>query len=118
MESMESKVHVWWQKKRKPLILAGYIIASGLIIAFVVAIIGGYLWNWDWTGINTYLGPATKPNQQYRPAKTLWDWLQLLIVPAVLWILGMGFTRGQRRRDQQLAEQQKQVEREITEYNQ
>ena len=26
----------------------------------------------------------TAPNEQVQPAKTLWDWLQLLIVPAIL----------------------------------
>ena len=35
----------------------------------------------------------SKVNKDVRPAKTLWDWLKLLIIPAVLAIGGYLFTR-------------------------
>ena len=28
------------------------------------------------------------PNEEVRPAKTAWDWLQLLIVPALMHLIG------------------------------
>src|SRR4051812_25755538 len=39
------------------------------------------------------------PDQEFRPAKTLWDWLQLLIVPAVLALGAIAFTASQSARD-------------------
>ena len=37
--------------------------------------------------------------------KTLWDWLQLLIVPTVLAVGGFLFNRSERRNDQEIASQ-------------
>jgi uncharacterized protein YjbI with pentapeptide repeats len=37
----------------------------------------------DWTGVGERRW-KTAPNEQVQPGKTLWDWLQLLIVPAIL----------------------------------
>jgi hypothetical protein len=36
-----------------------------------------------WTGVGERRSTAA-PGEQVQPAKTLWDWLQLLIVPAIL----------------------------------
>ena len=49
--------------------------------AFVVIMIGGYVWHWAWTGF---------------PGNKLWDWLHLLILPLVL--LGLPFWIRIRRR--------------------
>jgi len=35
---------------------------------------------WRWTGLGTYIDSDGKR----QPGKTLWDWLQLLIVPLLL----------------------------------
>jgi hypothetical protein len=37
-------------------------------VGWVLTLFGGYLWSWSWTG---YQG------------NTLWDWLQLLLLPLV-----------------------------------
>ena len=55
---------------RSPLPVVAVAAALGLLLA----IIGGYYFNWKWTGLSRYAYSK----------KTLWDWLQLLIVPAVL----------------------------------
>ena len=47
----------------------GFIV----VVAFLFIVNGGYLLGWKWTGV---------PNQ------TFWDWLKLLVVPAVLAIGG------------------------------
>jgi hypothetical protein len=54
-----------WQPTRKQLLWAGGITT----LAFLLIVICGYLFGWKWTGL---------------PKKTLWDYLELLIVPAAL----------------------------------
>ena len=65
----------WWQQiKKHP--VSTVLIALLAVVIFLV-ILGGYKFNWDWTGFN-------------RPSKTLWDWLQLLGVLAVPVVVGFG----------------------------
>ena len=47
--------------------------------------------------------------------KTVWDWLQLLIVPLMLATLGFWFTAQQEARQQQLENQRAKAERELAE---
>ena len=67
----------WWQTIRKTLAVVGIIVACVLGIVTIVGIIGGYLFNWNWSGLSR---------------KTLWDWLQLLFIPLVLAIGGYLFS--------------------------
>jgi CO dehydrogenase/acetyl-CoA synthase epsilon subunit len=48
--------------------IAGIVVA----VAAVVVLFGGYVRDWDWTGFE---------------GKTLWDWLELLVLPATLAVL-------------------------------
>src|SRR5205814_6671660 len=48
-------------------------------------------------------------------AKTLWEWLQLLIIPLVLAVGGFWFSQIQKDREQKAAEQRTQIEREAAE---
>ncbi len=94
---MASKVGLLWQKIRHhPFIAIGILLLIALI-AFALAV---YLRGWDWTGFNRYIGPELRPNQQYRPEKTLWDWLQLLIVPLVLAVGGFWLSQMQKKTEQ------------------
>jgi len=43
-------------------------VIAFLAIGWIVTLVGGYVWRWSWTG---YQG------------NTLWDWLQLLLLPLV-----------------------------------
>lgn len=54
-------------------------VLAALIVLFILAVA---IFGWDWTGFNSKVGPKLSSNEQYRAAKTLWDWLQLLIIPA------------------------------------
>jgi len=65
---------------RKFLAVVGIIVTSGLVIALLVGIIGGYVFNWNWTGSGR---------------KTLWDWLQLIFIPAVLTLGAIWYTARQ-----------------------
>ena len=67
-------------------------------IVFLSLVIFGYLFGWKWTGL---------------PKQTLWDWLDLLIVPAVLAIGGYLFARSESRRTQETAGKERTLDREI-----
>jgi uncharacterized membrane protein len=60
------------------------------------------------TGFGQY-----KVNGEVQPFKTLWDWLDLLIVPIVLAIGGYLFTRSESQRTQEAADQQRTLDREL-----
>ena len=100
---MEARLRSWWQKVCKPLAVVGIIVACVLGIALIVGIIGGYLFHWGWTGLSQ---------------KSLWDWLQLLIIPAVLAIGGYLFNLTTSRNEQKSTQHRDQTEREIASDNQ
>jgi uncharacterized protein YjbI with pentapeptide repeats len=52
----------------------------------------------DWTGVGERRW-KTAPNEQVQPSKTLWDWLQLLIVPAILIAITFAWSATQSRSD-------------------
>ncbi len=73
-----------------------------------VALVGAYIFlrfayvrEWKWTGL--------VKNANYHN-RTLWDWMKLLIIPAVLAGGGIWFNRQQREREQDIAEQRAQDE--------
>src|SRR6266852_3936159 len=74
---MVSRLRSWWQNRSRLLLVVGAMV---LLMGVVVLIIAGYIFKWDWTGFNEHRGPNIL---QYQPAKTLWDWLQLLGVLAI-----------------------------------
>jgi uncharacterized protein YjbI with pentapeptide repeats len=86
----------WLQKiKQHPVITTAIIVACVLI----VVLIGGYFFNWGWTGFNAYSiiwSVKTPGNTMFievdeqQSAKTLWDWLQLLGVLAIPVVVGLG----------------------------
>ena len=59
-----------------------------LILLIALLIVGVLRYGWDWTGFST---------------KTLWDFMELLIVPTVLAIGGLWFNREQRKSEQRIA---------------
>jgi hypothetical protein len=73
---MDQQKQSRWRPTRRQLQWAGGLAA----LAFLIIVICGYLLDWDWTGL---------------PKRTLWDWLELLIVPAVLTVGGYLFTRSE-----------------------
>jgi uncharacterized protein YjbI with pentapeptide repeats len=80
-----------------PVVMGG----AGVFGVLVVCAVGGYTDGWTWTGI----GLQQEGVQQ---GKTLWDLLQLLVVPLVLSGAGLVFTVRQDETTQQANEQQRQ----------
>jgi len=76
--------------------------AATVVAAVVVLIRVGQ--HYEWTGFGKLVQP--KPdNEDIQPRKTLWDWLQLLIVPVALAGIGFWFTVQQDARQQQIENQ-------------
>jgi hypothetical protein len=94
-------------------LVVGIIAASILVIVPVVGIIGGYLFNWDWTGLGPYISPPHPKDSNFQRGKTLWDWLQLLIIPVVLAVGGFWLNQIQKSREEKTTEQQAKIERDV-----
>jgi uncharacterized protein YjbI with pentapeptide repeats len=62
----------WLEEKRTLLIFIGIMT---LLVVFIGSFVGGYWFRWGWTGF---------------PAKTEWDWLNLLGVLAIPVVVGLG----------------------------
>ncbi len=85
---MGVRLRSWWQRVRKLLeifvILAGCIVVIALLVVIVLA----YIFNVNVPGLH---------------GKTLWDWLQLLIIPLVLAVIALLFNRATTRTEQKIA---------------
>jgi uncharacterized membrane protein len=68
----------------------------GIIAALVVLIRIGYVF--QWTGFG-----QTEAKEGVKPSKTLWDWLKLLIIPAVIAGGTIWFNRRQQERSERNA---------------
>lgn len=82
---MAARLRSWWQKRHK------FSLATGIIALLVVAIV--FIWasnanRWSGTGFSN---------------KTLWDWLQLLIIPFALALIAILFNRAERKNEQSIA---------------
>lgn len=62
-----------------------------LVGGVLVTVICGYAFGWPWTGLQP---------------RTLWDWLQLLIIPSALGLGTLWFNAQQSQRQQQLSDRQ------------
>jgi uncharacterized protein YjbI with pentapeptide repeats len=94
------------------------LAAAAVIIAPLIFI--GY--SYEWTGFGEY----TRTSGEVIRAKTLWEWLELLIIPVTLLVGGYLLNKAEKRRDDEktaqrieedrrIAEQHIQEEREIAE---
>jgi len=102
MSAMILKLRSWWQKTSKTLDDVINISIVILLVLFVMIILG-YIFNWPWTGLH---------------GRTLYDWLQLLIIPAVLAVGGYLFNYTTVRNEQKATQQRDQTERDIASDNQ
>ncbi len=83
---MTANLRSWWKKARKLLEILGIIVVCLLVFTLLVVIVLTYVFKVDVAGLR---------------GKTLWDWLQLLIIPAVLAVGGYLFNLTMSRTEQQ-----------------
>jgi len=109
----------WWQQIKIHPVRTLLIALLAVVIVLIILSILGYIFIWDWTGLNATDFSSTPQNITktitYQPEKTLWDWLQLLIIPAVLAVAGYIINLTISRGEQAATEQRAKSEREATE---
>jgi hypothetical protein len=82
------------QSSRWPLWIR-IVVAVGTL-ALLISVYGGYRYGWEWTGIRV---PAENANF---PKRTLWNWMNLLIIPLVVAIGGYWFNHQAEARNKRL----------------
>jgi uncharacterized protein YjbI with pentapeptide repeats len=75
----ESGAHLW---QDDALIMSSLYGSIAIVVAAAGFVMIAYVRGWSWTGF-TQLDRREHP-EIVRPAKTLWDWLQLLLIPLAL----------------------------------
>jgi hypothetical protein len=109
----------WWQQIRTHPVSTALIALLAVVIILIILSILGYIFNWGWTGLNATDFTSTPPKITrtiaYQPGKTLWDWLQLLIIPAVLAVAGYVINLTISRSEQEATEQRAKSERDAAE---
>ncbi len=92
---MVARVRLRWKKiKAHPIIT---LLIPFLVALFLTIIIGGYRFNWSWTGF-------AGDKETY---KTLYDWMQLLFIPVVLAVAGFWFNHRERQAAELRAENER-----------
>jgi len=118
MEDQAKQSQTWWQKNKRLLIIIAVIILA-LLLVFTLAV---SWFGWDWTGFTGGESKVTKTpqgtNTEYSSGKTLWDWMQLLLVPIILAIGGYWLTQIQKNREERAAAQRAETDRNIAFDNQ
>lgn len=95
-----------------------------LIVVFLVCVSVPLLYAQPWTGFGPVTttsttvedqssGVTTTTTTQTQPAKTLWDWSVLLVIPLVLGGAAIWFNRTERQNEQRTADQRAKTEYEI-----
>lgn len=78
------------------------LIITFIVLYFVIIVVLGYLNSWNWVGVVEYSFDNNQPNQ-IEGTKSLWDWMELLLVPLALAVAGIWFTHVQKEADLQIA---------------
>jgi uncharacterized protein YjbI with pentapeptide repeats len=86
-------------------------LLAGVFVGFSVVVMLAYRREWQWTGLPAARGVGG--NADDRPAKTLWDWLQLLGIPLALASLAFLLNAAQSSREQQHEDQRATLQGEL-----
>jgi uncharacterized protein YjbI with pentapeptide repeats len=89
---MGSRLRSWWQQIKTHPVVTVSIVLLVVVIVLIILIVLGYIYNWDWTGLNAtdFKSQKTTNIILFQPGKTLWDWLGLLTVLAIPVVVGFG----------------------------
>jgi uncharacterized protein YjbI with pentapeptide repeats len=78
-------------------------------LVLAVGVWAAYTYENDWTGFHDYQPKTGEPER----GKTLWDWLDLLIIPAALALGALWINWVSQKNEQKRADRENQIEREI-----
>ena len=84
------------------------MIVLALLAWVIILRLNGHPWP-AWTGFGDYTGSLLKDQR----GKTLWDWMELLIIPAVLAVGAILFNLSEKKNDRKIAEDRNKNEQEI-----
>jgi uncharacterized protein YjbI with pentapeptide repeats len=112
---MGARLRSWWQQIRTRPVASVLIALLIMVIVLIVLSVLGYIFNWDWVGLGPYISSPHPNGSNFQRGKTLWDWLQLLIIPAVLAVAGYGINLTISRSEQEATKQRAHSEREAAE---
>jgi uncharacterized protein YjbI with pentapeptide repeats len=87
-----------------------------LISLAVVAVLALLIWLdyvFGWTDLGAYENPNYAEQPRFLWGKSVWDWLDLLLVPVVLAVAGLLFNRSERRAEREIAAKRAETDREI-----
>ncbi len=119
---MGAKISSWWQYIRKHWIVALIIalVIAAMVLILVESLINGTGFNGynQVTIAHTNSGPSAGTvvrTEVSQPGKTLWDWLQLLIIPIVIAVAGYVINLTISRGEQAATEQRAKSERDAAE---
>ena len=116
---MGTRLRSWRQKIKQHPVAAVLTALLVVVIVLIVLSVLGYIFNWNWTGLGPYIPPTKASN--FQRGKTLWDWLQLLIIPAVLavggYVINLTISRSEQEATKQRAQSEQAAEkRALTEH--
>ena len=70
-----------WYSTRRSARVEWRLLFGAIAVAFAVLLVGGYELGWTWTGFD---------------GRTLWDWLELLVLPAAVTAFSIWLALGRR----------------------
>jgi hypothetical protein len=106
------------QKRLRRRAIIRAVVVEILVIVLIWYLLppaGSWLTEQPWSGLGPYTGPIVQQGQTFRPSKTLWDWLDLLIIPTVLAVGALLFNQSARRNETRIAEERRKEEARIAE---
>jgi uncharacterized membrane protein len=68
-----------WYRTRHELAVEWRLLVAAVLAVYVVMLVGGYWLGWTWTGFD---------------GRTLWDWLELLVLPLTVTVLPIWLALG------------------------
>ncbi len=103
---MGAKLRSWWQyigKHKVAAIITVFVLVVVIVFIFASYWFAGYWFGWTgfngdtikWQPTNTNGTPLPISLEEQQPAKALWDWLQLLFIPAILTLGAVWITARQ-----------------------
>ncbi len=88
------------------------LVTVSVLVLLTLFAFSVWRYGWTWTGFVYYTIPKSD-TEEFHPGKTLWDFMELLIIPLVLVVGGFLLNRAQRQQELDIAAEERETERQI-----